>query len=120
MNFPEIEKHELIQLNDENVDYKTKESFGFYQMMTIRTLFPEEKPNKKIVRVRHLSCNTFGRGTRFICREDWFLSMRDALNNIQGIKVKPKPPKRKLILQPPATIEELNEYLGMEAFTNNS
>lgn len=117
MMFPQkIGKCELIEFNGENADYREEQGFGFYQKKTIRTVWPDHLPNKKVVRVRHLACNSWGKGTCLIVNEAWFLSLQDALNNLQGIKVKPKPPKRKLIVQPSATIEELNNYIGEEMF----
>lgn len=119
INFPELKDYQLDAVDGENADYKTEKGFGFYNMITIRTMYLKDKPDKKIVRVRHLACNSYGKGSCLVCVEDWFTSITDALNNLQGVKVKPKPPKRKLIVQPPATVEELNDYLGIEVFVMN-
>lgn len=120
MKFPEkLGKYERVLSEMENAEYKKEVGFGFYHMITIRTVWPEHLPEKKITRVRHLSCNSWGKGSCFIIREDWFINLEDALNNLQGVKVKPKPPKRKLIAQPSATIEELNNYVGEIIFARS-
>jgi hypothetical protein len=123
----EIEGYKLTESNEEGYYlYKKEYGFGFTNAKEIRKIHfdtPElkDKPfweTKELAGTCKMMKDVPDR--YLICRRDYHLTLKDALDYLMSVKVKPKPPKRKLIYKEPATVEELNEYLGVVIFKENN
>ena len=104
--------YELIEhLGDKYAFYEHKLSFGFKHGYTIEEVYYDDK-TKALVRVKNLSGNSWGKGSWLIINTEYFLTLEDAIGNLQG-KTRIYKPKRKPELIRHMTEKQIREYWNL-------
>jgi hypothetical protein len=92
--------------------YEHDVGFGFRHGLEIQKMGKQGDMSKSVFLVKSLSGNTFGKGTWLIVREEYFLTLEDAIGCLQG-KERIYKPKRKPERIRALTEQQLCEYLNV-------